>query len=118
QEVCVAIKEELEKMAGPARESAIAAYKTCVGKSNELNTFTSYSTKCVHALEQVQPDAYPPIVERRVEYQPSEKVQNLGSNGLIFRSYSAPSSNGSKGDGSKGDGEPRGAPASGANGGD
>jgi tetratricopeptide (TPR) repeat protein len=88
QEVCVAIKEELEKMAAPARESAAAAYKTCVAKSNELNTFTSFSTKCVHALEQVQPDAYPPIVEHRIDYTPPEKVQNLQSNGLILQGYS------------------------------
>lgn len=84
-EVCGPLKQELENMAAPAREAAVAAYKTCVAKSTELNTFTAYSTRCVKALENLAPEAYPPIVEHRVEYTQPDKLQNLQSNGLILR---------------------------------
>jgi tetratricopeptide (TPR) repeat protein len=84
QEVCSILKEEFEKMVAQPRESAMAAYKTCVNKSNELNTFTVYSTKCVKALEALAPASYSPIVERQVAYSQSEKMMNLQSNGLML----------------------------------
>ncbi|CAN0569872.1 unnamed protein product, partial [Laminaria digitata] len=63
-EVCSLVKQGIEQKALPAREAAYQAYKVCVDKSNQLNTFTAYSTKCVRALESLAPDAYPQIVER------------------------------------------------------
>lgn len=90
EEVCGLIKQELEQKAGPAREAALAAYKTCVAKSNELNTFTPYSTRCVKALEVLAPEAFPSIIERRVDYVQPERVQNLHSNPLILRHNGVP----------------------------
>lgn len=84
-EVCSIIKQSLEEKAAPAREAAFAAYKTCVAKSNELNTFTAYSTKCVKALEVLAPDAYPPIIERSVVYKEPDRVDNMQSNPLIMK---------------------------------
>ncbi|MCK6549127.1 tetratricopeptide repeat protein [Myxococcota bacterium] len=87
EDVCALIKQDIEQnKLGPAREAAFAAYKTCVSKSNELNVFTPYSTKCVKALETLAPDQYPPIAERRVDYvEPSDRVQGVRSTGLILK---------------------------------
>lgn len=87
EDVCALIKQDIEQnKLGPAREAAFAAYKTCVAKSNELNSFTPYSTRCVKALETLAPEAYPPILERRTDYsEPPERVRNLQSNPLILK---------------------------------
>lgn len=84
EEACMLIKDGIEQKAGPARDAAYQAYKTCVQKSNELNTFTPYSTKCVKALEQLAPDAYPQIVERSMSYREPTKLRSLESNNLIL----------------------------------
>lgn len=86
EEVCSIIKQSLEEKAAPAREAAFSAYKTCVAKSNELNTFTTYSTKCVKALEQLAPDQYPPIIERSSNYKEPERVDSVRSNPLMMKS--------------------------------
>ncbi|MBK8014214.1 MAG: tetratricopeptide repeat protein [Deltaproteobacteria bacterium] len=83
-EVCGLVKEGIEQKAGPAREAAFAAYQTCVQKSNELNAFTEYSTKCVKALEKLAPDAFPAMVEKRMAFQPRSGLEGLRANGLIL----------------------------------
>ncbi len=85
EEVCSIIKQELEAKAAPAREAAFSAYKTCVAKSNELNTFTEFSTKCVKALEVLAPEAYPPIIERSAGYAQPERVDSVQSKPLIMK---------------------------------
>lgn len=84
QEACMQIKEGIDQMAAPAREAAYAAYKTCVQKSTELNTFTRHSTLCVKALETLAPADFPPIVEKSLDYQAEPRIQNLQSNDLIL----------------------------------
>lgn len=84
EEVCGLVKQGIEEKALPAREAAYKAYKTCVQKSNELNTFTAYSTKCVKALETLAPDDYPPITEMTLDFQSPGRLQSLHSNGLIL----------------------------------
>ena len=87
----------MEEKASPAREAAFAAYKTCVAKSNELNTFTAYSTKYVKALEVLAPDQYPPIIERSVNYKEPDRVDNVQSNPLIMKNNGyVPKENGTK----------------------
>lgn len=84
EDQCLIVKGEIEQKAGPARDAAYQAYQTCVQKSNELNTFTPFSTKCVKALEKLAPDAYPQIVERSMSYTEPTKLQSLDSNNLIL----------------------------------
>lgn len=84
EEACLMIKDGIEQKAGPARDAAYQAYKTCVQKSNELNTFTEFSTKCVRALEKLAPDAYPQIQERSMTYSEPTKLRSLESNQLIL----------------------------------
>lgn len=84
EDQCLIVKGEIETKAGPARDAAYQAYKTCVQKSNELNTFTPYSTRCVKALEKLAPDAYPQIVERSMSYSEPTKLRSLESNNLIL----------------------------------
>ena len=86
EEVCGLIKDGIEKTLSPARESAFQAYRTCVAKSNELNTFTRYSTRCVKVLEKLAPEAYPKIVEQRVALERPTRLSRLKSNDLILDS--------------------------------
>ena len=81
---CGALKEGLDQQATPAREAALQAYQVCVDKSNELNTFTKYSTRCVKALEVRAPDRYPKIVEMRLPYQPPPRIEQLEGQPLIL----------------------------------
>jgi cellulose synthase operon protein C len=84
-EACQIIKQEMDTMAAPGREAAYQAYRTCVGKSNELNTFTDFSTKCVHALEQLAPQEFPPVSEKSVDLAAmATEFDTLQSNGLIL----------------------------------
>lgn len=83
-EVCSLVKQGIEQKALPAREAAYQAYKVCVDKSNQLNTFTTYSTKCVRALESLAPDAYPQIVERTAGYAGEARLRSLKPNDLIL----------------------------------
>ncbi len=83
-EACQIIKQEMDTMAAPAREAAYAAYRTCVGKSNELNTFTNYSTKCVKKLERLAPAEFPPITEKAMEYKAGARLEALEANTLIL----------------------------------
>ncbi len=83
-EVCTYIKGGMEEKAAPAREAAYAGYKACVEKSNELNTFTSYSSLCVKALGALAPDAHPPIVEFQAEYEAPSQIETLEANPLIL----------------------------------
>lgn len=82
---CTFFKEGLEEQIGPARDSAYKAYLNCVQKSNALNTFTPFSTKCVKALEQLAPDRYPPIEERRMEYSRPRDQLDVPSEGMILK---------------------------------
>lgn len=82
--VCGKIKEGIEQFALPARESAYQAYKACVDKSNQLNTFTRYSTRCVKALETLAPEAYPQIVEKSMDFSRKERLRSLEPNPLIL----------------------------------
>jgi TolA-binding protein len=84
EEACAIIKGEIDTMAAPAREAAYAAYQSCVVKSNELNTFTPYSTKCVKALEKLNPAAFPPMQEKSLDYKPGKDMEVLESNPLIL----------------------------------
>ncbi|MFO0728667.1 MAG: tetratricopeptide repeat protein [Myxococcota bacterium] len=89
EQTCSFVKQGIEEKAAPARDSAKAAYKACVDKSNQLNVFTQYSTECVKVLERIVPDAYPEMVERRVGFGSDEKKVDVKSNSLILR-YDAP----------------------------
>lgn len=84
-EACVIVKQEIDTMAAPARESAYQAYKECVTRSNALNTFTRFSTRCVKTLEKLAPDAFPPITEKSLDYQASNRLETLEPNSLILR---------------------------------
>ncbi len=84
-DVCSLIKQGIEEKAGPAREGAYQAYKTCVAKSNELNVFTKYSTRCVKALETLAPDAYPQITERALDFSGQRPLKAVRPNDLILR---------------------------------
>ena len=84
EEQCTFFKEGLEEQIGPARESAYQAYLTCVAKSNELNVFTPFSTKCVKALEDLAPEKYPPIEEQKVTYTPARDHITVQSNPLML----------------------------------
>lgn len=84
-EVCQLIKQGIEETVSPARDAAFLAYKTCVDKSNELNTFTPYSTDCVKALEKLAPEAYPQIQEQSRDYQSPSRLQGMPSNPLILQ---------------------------------
>jgi cellulose synthase operon protein C len=97
EEVCSLIKQDIEQnKLGPARDAAAAAYKACVTKSNELNVFTAYSTKCVKALEELAPDQFPPMLERNVGYVERDKSLNIQSNPLILKTNGySPSPDGS-----------------------
>ncbi len=84
EEVCGLIKQNIEQQSLPASEAAYQAYKFCVDKSNELNTFTPYSTKCVRALENLAPEAYPQIVEKTVDYRAPARLRSFKPNDLIL----------------------------------
>lgn len=84
EEICALVKQGIEEKTLPAREAAYLAYKTCVDTSNQLNTFTEYSTKCVRALETLAPDAYPQIVERTVPYAGAATLRSFEPNDLIL----------------------------------
>jgi len=82
---CMLFKQGLEEQIGPARDSAYKAYLNCVNKSNQLKTFTPYSTKCVKALEELAPEKYPPIEERRLEYSVPKDRIDVPSQDLILK---------------------------------
>ena len=84
RDACEDLKTRLEEEASPAREAALQAYQTCVDKSNELNTYTPFSTRCVRALERRAPDRYPKIVEKRLPYDPRPRVERLKGRSLIL----------------------------------
>lgn len=86
EEACMAFKSGLEQQAEPSREAAYQAYKTCVDKSNELNSFTSYSNRCVKALEKLAPDSYPEVVEKQLDEEMPMPTAKLKANGLQLRS--------------------------------
>lgn len=88
-EQCGFFREGMEETIAPARESAHKAYQVCVEKSNELNVFTPHSTECVKALEKIAPEAFPPMVERKLDYVKRERELDVRSNALILR-YDAP----------------------------
>jgi cellulose synthase operon protein C len=84
-EACQIIKQEMDTMMGPPREASYQAYRTCVAKSNELNTFTEFSTKCVHSLEKLAPNEFPPMAEKQVELTAIQaEFDTIESNGLIL----------------------------------
>jgi len=84
EDQCGLFKQGLEEKIGPARESAYQAYLSCVSKSNALNVFTPHSTGCVRALEQLAPDRYPPLEEKRMNYQAPRNEISLEPNPLIL----------------------------------
>lgn len=88
EEACMAFRSGIDETAAPARESAYKAYKTCVDKSNELNTFTAYSNKCVKQLEKLAPDAFPEIVEVQMKYDPAPELEGLSGHPLMLRAPS------------------------------
>ena len=83
--MCQLIQQGIEETVSPARDAAFLAYKTCVDKSNELNTFTPYSTDCVKALEKLAPEAYPQIQEQSRDYQAPSRLEGMPSNPLILQ---------------------------------
>ena len=84
RDTCEAFKAGLEEEASPAREAAVAAYQVCVDKSNELATFTKYSSRCVKALEERAPDRYPPLVEQNVPYEAPLRIERLPARPMIL----------------------------------
>lgn len=78
-------KQGLEEKVEPARQSARKAYEACVAKSNELDVFTEYSSKCVKQLEQLAPEAFPEITEKRVDFSSSGPSLDVAPNDLILR---------------------------------
>lgn len=83
-EVCDEVRAKLEEMSLPARESAVAAYKACIDKSNKLETFTAYSTRCAKRLERIAPDMAPPMLEMRARFKAVPEVEDLPTNSLIL----------------------------------
>ncbi|MBI2378296.1 MAG: tetratricopeptide repeat protein [Deltaproteobacteria bacterium] len=85
QEGCDTFKQGMEEKVEPARQSAKKAYEACVAKSNELDVFTEYSGKCVRKLEQLAPEAYPEITEKRIDFSSSGPSLDVGTNDLILK---------------------------------
>lgn len=85
EEVCDLIRNGIEEKAGPARDAAYQGYVACVEKSNQLNVFTEYSTRCVKALETLAPAAYPQIVEMGADYVAPRTLEAMSSHGLILQ---------------------------------
>lgn len=85
EEACMIVKQEIDTMAAPAKESAYEAYKECVNRSNKLNTFTKFSTRCVKALEKLAPDAFPAITEKSLDYVSTDRLERLEPNPLILK---------------------------------
>jgi hypothetical protein len=65
--VCEQLQAKLEERSAPARESALAGYRACVERSNELETFTRFSTRCAKRLEKLAPELAPPLLEKILE---------------------------------------------------
>ena len=84
RDTCDSLKIRLDEEATPAREAAVKAYQSCVDKSNELNTFTTFSTRCVRALESRAPDRYPKIIEKRLSFQPGLDVPPIERRPLML----------------------------------
>lgn len=85
QEACQLVKAGLEEQVAPSREAALKGYRTCVQKSNELNTFTRYSTRCVRTLERLAPEMHPPLVEVLAEPNVVPPLRPIEPHGWVFR---------------------------------
>ena len=84
-EQCDFFRQGLEEKIAPAQQSAYQAFQTCVKKSQELNTFTTYSTKCVAELEKRAPGEFPPIIEKQLKYTPPKADLVVTPNALILK---------------------------------
>jgi len=67
-------KEKLAERAFPIEEEAVAAFKICVQKSQELHVFNTWTQKCLDVLEEKRPEEYPKLNGERMAIPSSVPV--------------------------------------------
>lgn len=85
REVCDVLRNRMEELSLPARDSAVEAYQACVDRAAALETFTEHAGRCARRLEAVAPAEAPPVLEKIAAPRPAPRLTGLEPSVLILK---------------------------------